>query len=211
MSDMFGLGEVTRRSFLAALVATAAGALAACGPREEAVKFKSTDITGITIGGDFSMPDHTGKPRSLSDFKGKVVLVFFGYAQCPDVCPTTLAEVAAAMKELGPKANDVQLLLVTVDPERDTPELLAQYVTAFHPSFLALRGSQADLEATAKLFKVFYAKVPSPSGYTMDHTAGTFVFDKQGRPRLLVSYGAGAGVFAHDLAQLLKQGRVGDP
>lgn len=197
------LRTTTRRRFLVALVAIATSALAACG--EQAVKFKSSDITGINIGGDFSMPDHTGKPRSLADFKGKVVVLFFGYAQCPDVCPTTLSEVAAAMKELGPKANDVQVLFVTVDPERDTPELLAQYVTAFHPSFLALRGSQAELEATAKLFKIFYAKVPSPSGgYTMDHTAGTFVFDQQGRPRLLVSYGAGAGVFAHDLAQLLR-------
>lgn len=203
MSDMTILRTTTRRRFLVALVAIATSALAACG--EQAVKFKSSDITGINIGGDFSMPDHTGKPRSLADFKGKVVVLFFGYAQCPDVCPTTLSEVAAAMKELGPKANDVQVLFVTVDPERDTPELLAQYVTAFHPSFLALRGSQAELEATAKLFKIFYAKVPSPSGgYTMDHTAGTFVFDQQGRPRLLVSYGAGAGVFAHDLAQLLR-------
>lgn len=109
------------------------------------------------------------------------------------------------MKELGPKANDVQVLFVTVDPERDTPEFLAQYVPAFNPGFLALRGSQAELETAARLFKVFYQKNPSPSGaYTMDHTAGSFVFDKQGRIRLLVSYGAGASVFAHDLAQLLR-------
>ena len=185
------------------LVTIVVFALAACG--ERAGPFKATDITGANIGGDFSMSDHTGKPRKLSDFKGKVVVLFFGYTQCPDVCPTTLAEVAAAMKELGSKANDVQVLFVTVDPERDTPELLAQYVPAFNPSFVALRGNQAELETVAKLFKVFYAKVPSASGggYTMDHTAGSFVFDKQGRIRLLVSYGAGAGVFAHDLAKLV--------
>ena len=180
-----------------------AGALAACG--DKTVNFQGSDITGINVGGDFSMPDHTGRLRKLSDFKGKVVVMFFGYTQCPDVCPTTLSEVAAAMKELGAKANDVQVLFVTVDPERDTPEILSQYVPAFNPGFLGLRGSPAELETVAKLFKVFYQKSPSPSGgYTMDHTAGSFVFDKQGRARVLIPYGAGVSVFAHDLSQLLK-------
>ena len=179
------------------------GTLAACG--DQAVTFKGSDITGMNLGGDFAMPDHSGKMQRLSDFKGKVVVLFFGYTQCPDVCPTTLSEVAAALKELGPKGKDVQVLFVTVDPERDTPEILAQYVPAFDPSFLALRGSAAELETAAKQLKVFYQKSPSPSGgYTMDHTAGSFIFDKQGRIRVLISYGAGASVFAHDLAQLLK-------
>lgn len=185
------------------VVATLAGALAACG--EQAVTFKASDITGMNIGGEFALTDHTGKARTLSDFKGKVVVLFFGYTHCPDVCPTTLSEVDAALKELGTKANDVQVLFVTVDPERDTQELLAQYVPAFNPRFLGLRGNQEQLQATAKSFKVFYQKNINPSGsYTMDHTAGSFVFDKQGRIRLLVSYGAGVSVFAHDLAQLLR-------
>lgn len=193
-----------QRVFLLTLLVAFAATLGACGDRGREPQFKATDITGAAIGGDFALTDHTGKARRLSDFKDKVVVVFFGFMQCADVCPTTLSEVAAAMKELGPKAKDVQVLFVTVDPERDTQELLAQYVPAFDPSFLGLRGSHAELESTAKLFKVFYQKTPSArGGYTMDHTAGCFVFDKQGRIRLLVPYGAGPAVFAHDLSQLL--------
>ena len=197
------IGTVSsKRVLMLTLFAGFAAMLGACGDRGP--QFKATDITGATIGGNFALADHTGNVRWFSDFKGKVVVVFFGFTHCPDVCPTTLAEVAAAMKELGPKAKDVQVLFVTVDPERDTQELLAQYVPAFDPSFLALRGSQAEVASVAKLFKVFYQKNPGRDGaYTMDHTAGSFVFDKQGRIRLLVSYGAGAAVFAHDLAQLL--------
>lgn len=150
------------------------------------------------------MPDFTGKMRSLGEFEGKVVLVFFGYTQCPDVCPTTLAEAAEALKKLGPKAKDVQVIFITVDPERDTPELLAQYVPAFHPSFVGLRGDAAQLDRVAKLFKIYYAKSPSPGGdYTMDHSAAKFVFDKQGRIRLLVQHAAGSDVLAHDLGLLL--------
>jgi len=186
-----------------AVVAVLAGMIAAYGNRT--VKFKGTDITGAAFGGDFSMPDHTGKMRSLGDFKGKVVVLFFGFTQCPDVCPTTLSELAAALHEVGAKANDVQVLFVTVDPERDTPELLAQYVPAFNPGFLGLRGSQAEIETAARMFKVFYQKSPGSSGgYTMDHTAASFLLDRQGKVRVLVSYGAGASVFAHDLAQLLR-------
>ena len=193
---------LSRLVVVSTLLAGSAALLAGCG--ERAPQFKATDITGAQIGGDLALTDHTGKARRLSDFKGKVVVVFFGYTQCPDVCPTTMSEVAAAMKELGAKAKDVQVVFVTVDPERDTQELLAQYVPAFDPNFLGLRGSEAEVEAFAKQFKVFYQKSPSPSGsYTMDHTAGSFVFDKQGRVRLLVAYGAGPAVFAHDLAQVL--------
>jgi protein SCO1/2 len=188
--------------FLLAMLAL--GALMACSEQQRTLNFKSTDITGTTIGGDFAMTDHTGQPRKLSDYKGKVVLLFFGFTHCPDVCPTTLSEVAAAMKVLGEKSNDVQVLFVTVDPERDTQELLAQYVPAFDPRFVALRGANEELEVAAKQFKVFYRKVPTPSGtYTMDHTAGTFVLDRQGRLRLLIPYGAGVDVVSHDIAQLL--------
>ncbi len=195
-----------RRRALRLLLVAGAAPLAACSDSAPSLRFKSTDITGSTIGGDFTMPDFTGKPRTLSEFRGKVVVLFFGFMQCPDVCPTTLSEAAAALKELGPKADEVQVLFITVDPERDTPELLAQYVTAFHPKFLGLRGNDKELEQAAKLFKVYYAKSPSPTGdgYSMDHSAGQFVLDKQGRPRLLVKYGAGPTVLAHDLNQLLR-------
>ena len=177
--------------------------LGACGDR--APKFRGSDITGLQIGGELAMSDHNGKARRLSDFNGKVVVVFFGYTQCPDVCPTTMSELSETMKELGSKSNEIQVLFVTVDPERDTQELLAQYVPAFNPSFLGLRGTPEELETTTKAFKVFYQKSPSPGGgYTVDHTAGSFVFDKRGRVRLLVPYGAGPKTFVHDLSELLR-------
>lgn len=198
-------GSLARRRLLGSLLVIGAVSLAACTDSAPGPQFKSTDITGSSIGGDFTMPDFTGKPRTLSEFRGKVVVLFFGFMQCPDVCPTTLSEAAVALKELGPKADDVQILFITVDPERDTPELLVRYVTAFHPKFLGLRGNQAELEQAAKLFKIYYAKNPSPGGgYSMDHSAGQFVLDKQGRPRLLVQHGAGPTVLAHDLNQLLR-------
>lgn len=201
---MYNLRVSMHQAFKIVFVTMLAVTLVACGNRDRPATFKASDITGMDIGGDFSMTDHTGKQRKLSDFEGKVVVLFFGYTQCPDVCPTTLSEIAAALKELGSKANDVQVVFVTVDPERDTQELLAQYVAAFNPSFLALRGNPTELETAAKLFKVFYAKNPGSDGsYTMDHIAASFVFDKQGRIRLLVSQGAGVSVFVHDLAQLL--------
>ena len=169
-----------------------------------APKFKSTDITGSDIGGDFAMPDFTGKVRNLAEFAGKVIMVFFGYTQCPDVCPTTLAEAAEALKKLGAKGISVQVIFVTVDPERDTPEVLAQYVPAFHPSFIGLRGDAAQLDRVARLYKIYYAKSPTPGGdYTMDHSAAKFVLDTKGRIRLLVQHAAGADVLADDLGQLL--------
>ena len=196
--------STTRRRTLWLLGAIGAAFLIACSERPSGPVFKSTDITGSSVGGDFALPDFTGRVRKLSEFRGKVVVLFFGFTQCPDVCPTTLADAAAALKELGPKADDVEVAFITVDPERDTPELLSQYVPAFHPRFLGLRGSGEELEKVAKLFKVYYAKSPSPGGgYTMDHSAGKFVIDKQGRPRLLVAHDAGPSVLAHDLRQLL--------
>jgi len=170
--------------------------------------FRSTDITGAEFGKDFSLVDHTGKHRSLADFRGKVVVVFFGFTHCPDVCPTTLAELASAMKKIGAESDKVQVLLVTVDPERDSAAVLGPYVTAFDSRFLALRGSAEETAQVAKEFKVIYQKVAGskPENYTMDHSAGSYVFDGQGRIRLYVGYGQGSEVFAQDIARLLKQG-----
>lgn len=167
--------------------------------------FKNTDLTGLDYARDFALTDHTGKPRTLADFKGKVVVVFFGFTSCPDVCPTTLAEMAGVMKALGPQADDVQVLMVTVDPERDTQELLAQYVPAFDKRFIGLRGTPEQTAAVAKEFKVFYAKVPGkePGSYSIDHTAASYVFDRNGKVRLFVRYGQGVEPLVHDIGQLL--------
>jgi len=167
--------------------------------------FQNTDITGIDYARDFALTDHNGKPRTLADFKGKVVVMFFGYTQCPDVCPTTMAEMANVVKELGPAGKDVQVLFVTVDPERDKRELLAQYVPAFNPTFLGLSGDAAATAKVAKEFKVYYAKVPgtTPDGYSMDHTAGSYVFDRNGKVRLFLRHGKGAASIVPDLRQLL--------
>jgi len=180
-------------------------ALGAC--QQGKPDFRTTDITGAAFGRDFALADHTGKPRALVDFRGKIVVMFFGFTHCPDVCPTTLAELATAMKELGADGDKVQVLLVTVDPERDTPQILSQYVTAFDPRFLALRGTAEETARVAKEFKITYQRVAGarPDSYTMDHYAGTYIFDTQGRLRLYVSYGQGPEVFAHDIALLLKQ------
>ena len=167
--------------------------------------FQNTDLTGLDYAKDFALTDHTGTPRTLADFKGKAVVVFFGYTQCPDVCPTTLAEMASAMKELGPLADQVQVLFVTLDPERDTQELLANYVPAFDKRFIGLRGTPEQTAKTAKEFKVFYSKVPGtdPGSYTIDHTAGSYVFDRDGRLRLFIRHGQGPDPIVHDLRELL--------
>jgi len=187
-------------------------ALTACGekvggptPSAQAAQFQNTDVTGLGYAQDFALTDHNGKPRTLADFKGKAVVMFFGYTQCPDVCPTTMAEMASVMQELGPLADKVQVLFVTLDPERDTQQLLAQYVPAFDSRFLGLYGDRAATEKVAKEFKVFYQKVPGkePGSYTMDHTAGSYVFDPQGRIRLFVRHGQGPDPIAHDLKLLL--------
>jgi protein SCO1/2 len=168
-------------------------------------KFLASDVTGTQFGRDFALVDHNGTPRTLADFRGKAVVLFFGYTQCPDVCPTTLAELAEAMKRLGADASRVQVLFVSVDPDRDTPELLKQYVPAFNPTFLGLTGDAAAVERTAKEFKIIYRKQPgaTPGSYTVDHSAGTFIYDPQGRLRVYVGYGQGPDVFAHDIRELL--------
>ena len=182
--------------------------LVACGPSSP--KFKGSDVTGAAFGRDFKLTDHTGKVRTLADFRGKAVVIFFGYTQCPDVCPTTLSTLAEAMRRLGPDAAKVQVLFVTIDPERDTAELLSHYVTTFDPSFLGLAGDAEATARTAKEFKIIYQKQPgsTPGSYTMDHSAGTFIFDPEGRLRLYAGHGRDADVFAHDLRLLLHPARA---
>jgi len=181
----------------------AAAMLAACGPSTP--QFRASDVTGSSFGKDFALPDSSGRTRTLADYRGKVVVVFFGYLNCPDVCPTTLAELAETMKRLGAGADRVQVLFITVDPARDTPDVLAQYVHAFDPRFSALRGDADALAATAREFKVIYQKQPgaTPGSYSMDHSAGTYIYDPAGRLRLYVSYGQGPDVFTHDIKALL--------
>jgi protein SCO1/2 len=167
--------------------------------------FHFTDITGAEFARRLELPDVDGKPRSLADWKGKVVVVFFGYTQCPDVCPTTMAELAQIRQLLGADADRLQTVFVTIDPERDTPEILKAYVANFGPGVTALRGTAEQTAAAAKEFKVFYAKVPgkTPGSYSMDHSAASFVFDPTGRVRLFVPYGGDPKVLAADLKQLL--------
>jgi protein SCO1 len=180
--------------------------LVACDkPMSPKVAFQNTDLTGLDGARDFALTDHNGKPRTLADFKGKVVLMFFGYTQCPDVCPTTMAEMSTVLKELGPLADQVQVLFVTVDPERDTQALLAQYVPSFDPRFLGLYGDAAATAKVTKDFKVFAAKVEgrTPGSYTVDHTAGSYVFDRNGKLRLFVRHGLGPAPIVHDVKLLL--------
>jgi protein SCO1/2 len=170
--------------------------------------FRGADVTGADYGRALALPDVNGQPRTLGDFKGKVTVVFFGYTQCPDVCPTTMAELALVKKALGPDADKLQAVFITIDPERDTPEILKSYMASFDPSFVALRGTLEQTQATAKEFKVYFAKVPGKTegSYTMDHSAGTYVFDAKGNVRLFERYGAGAEGLTADIKALLAQG-----
>ncbi len=182
-------------------------ALAACDGKPPAPKvaFSSTDITGLGYGKALALTDHTGKQRTLADYQGKVVVIFFGYTHCPDVCPTTLAEMAQIRKQLGPDADKLQVLFVTLDPERDTQEALAGFVPAFDPSFVALRGDAAQTQKVAADFKVFLQKVKAKDSdaYTIDHTAATYVFDPQGRVRLFIRHGQDPAAVLNDIRQLI--------
>lgn len=185
-------------------------ALSACDPKGVPVPktvFSNTDITGLDYGKNFSLTDHNGKQRTIADFRGKLVLVFFGFTHCPDVCPTTLSEMAGIMKALGPDADKLQVLFVTLDPERDTSEVMAGYVPAFHPEFLGLYGDKATTETVARDFKIFVQRVAASDGknYTIDHTAGSYVFDTQGRLRLFVRHGQGGTSLLNDLKLLLSE------
>ena len=189
---------------LAAVLAAALAAVLIAGCGEEPPSFRATDITGAEYGKSLALTDHHGQPRTLQDFRGKVVALFFGYTQCPDVCPSTLAGMGEVMRQLGADADRVQVLFVTVDPERDTLALLAEYVPAFDPRFLGLHGSPEQVAAVAKEFRVFYRKSGDLGGhYTMDHSAGTYLFDPAGRLRLYVRHGEAPDNLAADIRTLL--------
>ena len=192
------------RTALAAALLAALLLVGGCG-KKDSPQFQATDITGADFARSLELTGHDGKPRALADFQGKVVVVFFGFVHCPDVCPTTLARFASVMKALGPDAERVQVLLVSVDPDRDTPDVLARYVTAFNPSFLGLTGEPAAIARTAKEFRVIYQKQAgqTPDTYTVDHSSGVYVFDPKGRVRLFVSGAQDASVLEHDIRLLL--------
>jgi len=199
--------EIIRRSSLAVIASMFAVLLVACDFPTPQRKFNHVDITDATYARELALTDHTGKARTLNDFKGRLVVVFFGFTQCPDVCPTTLSELAGVVKQLGPDGERVQVLFVTVDPERDTRELLAAYVPNFNANFLGLYGDVAAIEKVTREFKVHVAKVPgrTPGSYTVDHTSGSYVFDKQGRIRLFVRHGKSSEELLSDLRALLAE------
>jgi len=186
-------------------LAGAAGLLTACSPDKP--KFSAIDITGAEYARDFALTDHNGQSKSIKDFAGKVVVMFFGYTQCPDVCPTSMLELAEVKKLLGKDGERLQGLFVTIDPERDKPEMLKEYMANFDPTFLALYTTPEKLAAVAKEYKVYYKKVEgqTPTSYTMDHSAGCYVYDTQGKLRLYTRYGSGAPALAADIKLLLSQ------
>ena len=194
----------TRRVLLSCWGAFTIAALVACSPDKPS--FKAIDITGADYARGFTLSDHNGQTRSLSDFKGKVVVVFFGYTQCPDVCPTSMTELAEVKRLLGADGDKLQGVFITVDPARDTPELLKAYMSNFDPTFVAFIPTSEQLAAVAKDYKVYYKKVDgrTPTSYTMDHSAGSYVYDTQGNLRLFSRYGSGPQALAEDIKTLLK-------
>lgn len=191
----------SRRCLLSSIAVLA---LTACSPDKP--KFNGIDVTGADYAKGFTLTDHNSQSRSLSDFKGKVVVLFFGYTQCPDVCPTSMAELAEVKRLLGSDADKLQGVFVTVDPARDTTELLKAYMGNFDPTFVAFVPTADELPVIAKQFKIYYKKVDgqTPTSYTMDHSAGSYVYDTQGNVRLYSRYGSGAKVLAQDIQTLLK-------
>lgn len=198
----------SRRLFLS-LAAAGALALSGCERAAPPHHFNSFDMTGATYAQGFALPDFDGKPRTLADFRGKLTVVFFGYTQCPDACPTTMAELAGILKTLGPDAARVQVVFITVDPSRDNAALLKNYVTNFRPDFLALRPEEAQLGQLSKDFKLVVEKVPgrTPDSYTIDHTAGCYVFDAQGHLRLFATQSLDPALLTDDLKTLLAEKR----
>lgn len=197
MSSFFSL-----RNLFAATALVGSLALAGCGGDPE---YRGSDIAGTQLGAELSMVDDSGQPRTLADYKGKVLVVFFGFTQCPDVCPTSMSQLAHAMELLEDDADDVQVLMVTVDPQRDTPEVLSSYVKAFNPSFVGLTGTPEQLAATARSFRTHYARVngATPEDYTMDHGSSFYLLDRSGEARVLLRGDAPAEDVAHDLRELL--------
>ena len=199
---------IQRRRLVASLVlgfaACSLAFVTGCSPDKP--KFNAIDVTGANYAKSFALKDHTGQERKLTDFKGKVVVVFFGYTQCPDVCPTTMTELVEVKRLLGANGDKLQAVFITVDPTRDTAELLNAYVTNFDPSFVALIPTPEQLVEVAKEFKIYYKKVDgkTPTSYTMEHSAGSYIFDGQGQVRLFSRYGSGAQALAQDIAVLLK-------
>ena len=186
------------------LLAAAAGLMSACSDKKQS--FAAIDVTGADYARDFSLTDHNGQTRTIRDFSGKVVVLFFGYTQCPDVCPTSMAELAEVKKLLGKDGDRLQGLFITVDPQRDTPEVLKAYTTNFDPSFLALYTAPDKLAALAKDYKVYFKKVDgqTPTSYTMDHSAGSYIYDTQGKLRLYTRYGTGTAPLLADIKLLLQ-------
>lgn len=197
--------QPSKRRFLKACAAgSIALALAACGEQNTTTSFHGSDISGSGLGADLNMTDHTGQTRTLADFNGKALLVFFGFTHCPDVCPTAMAQLAQTMQVLGEDARNVQVAMISVDPERDTPERLAQYVKAFHPDFIGLTGTPEQLKQTAGSFRAFYGKVEQGNGdYSMDHSASFYLFDKEGNARVLIRPDADPQQIADDIQALL--------
>ena len=204
MTTLFGRRDAIKLVAHYAIFAGAAGTLVACSA--EKPQFKSIDLTGADYAKGFALSDQNGKPRTLQDFAGKVVVVFFGFTQCPDVCPTFMAELAEVKKLLGPDGDKLQAVFITIDPERDTPDLLKAYMGNFDPTFIALRPTMNELPDFAKSYKVFYKKVEgrTASSYSMDHSAGSYVYDAKGQIRLYSRYGSGAEALASDIKLLIK-------
>lgn len=196
--------SVLRIAGVAALAPLAGISLSSCDRKPA---FRGIDITGADFAKGFDLIDHRGRSTRLEDFAGKLLVVFFGYTQCPDVCPTTMAEMAEVMRRLGPLSDQVRVAFITVDPERDTQELLSHYVPAFHPEFIGLRGDAEATARTARAFRVVYQKVPgkTPGSYTVDHSAGSYVFDRRSRVRLMIRHATPADAIEADLRQLLEE------
>lgn len=196
----FTISRTWARHTLAVALAT----LLLTGCEDKRPTFQGGNITGTGLGKELALTDVNGKPRTIEDFPGKVVVAFFGFTQCPDICPTSLAKLAETMTMLGNDADHVQVIMITVDPERDTPEILKQYVNAFDSRFLALTGTPEEIKHAAASFKAYYAKIPGPGGsYSMDHTASFYLFDKKGEARVLASNNISVAALAQDIKTLL--------
>lgn len=205
MKDHMKLSSMDRRTVVRIGIALGSTLLWSCSPDKH--KFNSVNLTGADFARDFSLKDHNGQLRSLKDFKGKILAVFFGFTHCPDVCPTSMAEMAEVKRLLGADGDKLQVAFITVDPQRDTPEVMKAYMANFDGSFLALCPTEEELAMVAKEFKIYYRKVEgrTPTSYTMDHSAGTYVFDTQGRIRLYGRYGEGPKPLAEDIRRLLNE------